>query len=171
MKLPVNGTEGCEGNSLEFDRDNETITLRDGHDEPVGIVTWEAMIDFLQASRNKSQAKNARTHSRARLAIKVHYHTPEGKHFESLTSGIGGGGLFIETSVPLPKGTELEVEFLLPDNPWERIKANATVSWVRRKTERYVLPPGMGLTFIDITPEARRKVEELVVALNRARER
>ena len=69
---------------------------------------------------------------------------------------------------PLPKGTELEVEFLLPDNPWERIKARATVTWVRRKTERYVLPPGMGLVFTDITPEARKKVEELVVALNRA---
>ena len=171
MKLPVSGTEGCEGNSLEVDSEKETITLLDGHDTLVGTVTWEQIVDFVQASQEKTLAKNARTHARARLAIKVHYQTPEGKQFESLTSGIGAGGLFIETSVPLPRGADIGVEFLLPDNPWERIKANAKVAWIRRKTERYVLPPGMGLMFTDITAEDRRKIEELVKALNRARER
>jgi uncharacterized protein (TIGR02266 family) len=103
------------------------------------------------------------------LAIRVRYTTPEGKQFDSLTGGIGGGGLFIESSTPLPQGTELAVEFALPDRPWEKLKAKAKVAWTRNKPERYLLFPGMGVQFTDIAPEARAQVLELVNALNRNR--
>ena len=76
--------------------------------------------------------------------MKVRYTTPEGKQFDSLTGGIGAGGLFIESSAPLAPGTELSVEFSLPDRPWEKHKAKAKVAWTRNKPERHLLFPGNG---------------------------
>ena len=97
------------------------------------------------------------------------YTTPEGKQFDSLTGGIGGGGLFIESSQPLAPGTELTVEFALPDRPWEKHKAKAKVAWTRNKPERFLLFPGMGVQFLDIDDKSRSELVELVAALNRSR--
>ena len=95
--------------------------------------------------------------------------TPEGKQFDSLTGGIGGGGLFIESSQPLAPGTELAVEFALPDRPWEKHKAKARVAWTRNKPERFLLFPGMGIQFTEIEDKSRHDLVELVSALNRSR--
>jgi uncharacterized protein (TIGR02266 family) len=101
--------------------------------------------------------------------VKVRYTTPEGKQFDSLTGGIGAGGLFIESSAPLAPGTELSVEFALPDRPWEKHKAQAKVAWTRNKPERHLLFPGMGVQFTNIDEKARKELVELVDALNRSR--
>ncbi|HWJ46572.1 MAG TPA: PilZ domain-containing protein, partial [Candidatus Udaeobacter sp.] len=105
----------------------------------------------------------------APLAVKVRYTTPEGKQFDSLTGGIGAGGLFIESSAPLAPGTELSVEFALPDHPWVKHKAKAKVAWTRNKPERHLLFPGMGVQFTNIDEKARKELVELVDALNRSR--
>jgi len=110
-----------------------------------------------------------RAHPRAPLAIKVRYATQDGKQFESITGGIGGGGLFIESGTPLPVGSEVTVDFSLPDRPLERVKAKARVAWIRKKPERYLLFPGMGVQFTDIPPQARQQVIDLVAALNQNR--
>ena len=56
------------------------------------------------------------TFAGAPLAVKVHCRASDGTTFEGLTGGIGGGGFFIESSAPLKQGTELSLEFSLPDN-------------------------------------------------------
>ncbi len=66
-------------------------------------------------------------------------------------------------------GSEVTVEFSLPDRPLERMKAKARVAWVRKKPERYLLFPGMGVQFTDIPSQARQQVMDLVTALNRNR--
>jgi Tfp pilus assembly protein PilZ len=68
-------------------------------------------------------------------------------------------------------GTELSLEFALPDRPWEKLKAKAKVAWVRTKPERYLLFPGMGVQFVDIDRKAQDLLVELVEALNRSRNR
>ncbi len=169
MKLTVTATEAHQGKALDIDCDQETITLVGINGERLGTLTWEAVIDRILSSDEDSRFAHSRAHPRAPLAIRVRYTTPEGKQFDSLTGGIGGGGLFIESSTPLPQGTELAVEFSLPDRPWEKLKAKAKVAWTRNKPERYLLFPGMGVQFTDIAPEARAQVLELVNALNRNR--
>jgi Tfp pilus assembly protein PilZ len=79
--------------------------------------------------------------------------------------------LFIESSSPLTLGTELSVEFALPDRPSETLKAKAKVAWVRHKPERYLLFSGMGVQFVEIDEKAQRMLVELVEALNRSRNR
>jgi uncharacterized protein (TIGR02266 family) len=169
MKLPVIVTEGHEGKVLEINADQEVVTLHSATGKLLGTLSWGTVIEQILSSDDDVRFAHARSHPRAPLAMKVRYTTPEGKQFDSLTGGIGAGGLFIESSTPLAPGTELSVEFALPDHPWEKHKAKAKVAWTRSKPERHLLFPGMGIQFIDLDEKARKELVELVDALNRSR--
>ena len=169
MKFPVTTTEGHGGKVLEMNVDQEVVTLHSATGELLGALSWEAVIEQILASDDDARFAHARAHSRASLALKVRYTTPEGKQFDSLTGGIGAGGLFIESSTPLAPGTELSVEFALPDHPRKKHKATAKVAWTRNKPERNLLFPGMGVQFVTIDEKARQELVKLVEALNRSR--
>ena len=169
MKFPVIMTEGHQGKLLEMDAHQEGITLHSAAGKLLGILSWGAVIEQILASDEDVRFTHARFHPRAPLSMKIRYTTPEGKQFDSLTGGIGAGGLFIESSAPLAPGTELSVEFALPDRPWEKHKAKAKVAWTRNKPERHLLFPGMGVQFTNIDEKARKELVELVDALNRSR--
>jgi type IV pilus assembly protein PilZ len=169
MKLPVTTTEGHKGKVFELNAEQEVIMLHSAAGELLGVLSWEAVIEQILASDDDARFAHARSHPRAPLAVKIRYTTPEGKQFDSLTGGIGAGGLFIESSAPLAPGTELSVEFALPDRPWEKHKAKAKVAWTRNKPERHMLFPGMGVQFTNIDEKARKELVELVEALNRSR--
>jgi uncharacterized protein (TIGR02266 family) len=170
MKFPVTTTEGHAGNILEMNADQEVVTLYGPNGEQLGALSWKDVIEQIRLNNDDVRFAHARSYPRAPLAMKVRYTTPEGKQFDSLTGGIGAGGLFIESSAPLAPGTELSIEFALPDRPWERLKARAKVAWTRNKPERHLLFPGMGVRFTDIDEKARIELVELVDALNRSRE-
>lgn len=169
MKLPVIATAGHQGKYLDIDAEREMIEVHDASGKPLGTVPWGAIIERVLASDDDLRFAHCRAHPRAPLAVKVRYTTPEGKQFDSLTGGIGGGGLFIESSSPLAPGTELTVEFALPDRPWEKLRAKAKVAWTRTKPERYLLFPGMGVQFMEIDQKAQALLVDLVDALNRSR--
>ena len=170
MKFPVTTTERHEGKVLQMNADQEVVTLYSATGELLGALSWGEVIEqVLASSDDDTRFAHARAHPRAPLAVKVRYTTPEGKQFDSLTGGIGAGGLFIESSTPLAPGTELSVEFALPDRPWEKHKAIAKVAWTRNKPERHLLFPGMGVQFTNIDEKARKELIELVDALNRSR--
>ena len=170
MKIPVITTEGHEGKTLEMNAEQEMITLHSAAGELLGGLPWGTVIEQIMSSDDDVRFAHARAHPRAPLALKVRYTTPEGKQFDSLTGGIGAGGLFIESSTPLAPGTELSVEFALPDRPWEKLKVKAKVAWTRNRPERHLLFPGMGVQFTNIDEKARKELIELVEALNRSRE-
>ncbi|MBC7840298.1 MAG: PilZ domain-containing protein [Nitrospiraceae bacterium] len=169
MKFPVIMTEGHQGKVLEMDADQEGITLHSAAGKLLGILSWGVVIEQILASDEETRYTHARFHPRAPLALKIRYTTPEGKQFDSLTGSIGAGGLFIESSAPLAPGTELSVEFSLPDHSREQYKATAKVSWTRIKPERHLFFPGMGVQFTNIDEKARKDLLELVEALNRSR--
>jgi uncharacterized protein (TIGR02266 family) len=169
MKLPVISTAGHQGKFLVVTPEQEIITVHDASGHVLGHVPWGAIIERVLAGDDDTRFAHCRIQPRAPLAVKVRYSTPEGKQFDGLTGGIGGGGLFIESSTPLAPGTELSVEFALPDRPWEKLKARAKVAWVRNKPERYLLFPGMGVQFTEIDQKAQNLLVELVDALNRSR--
>ena len=169
MKFSVTTTEGHEGKVLEMNADQEVVLLHSARGGLLGTLSWKMVIEQILASSDDARFAHVRSYPRAPLAVKVRYTTPEGKQFESLTGGIGAGGLFIESSTPLAPGTELSVEFALPDRPWEKYKATAKVAWTRNKPERHLLFPGMGVQFTYIDEKAREELVDLVDALNRSR--
>ncbi len=169
MRYPVTITANHQGKLLIVDADQETILIHDASGVLLGGIPWGHIIDRLLASDDDTRFAHCRTQPRAPLALKVRYSTPEGKQFDSLTGGIGGGGLFIESGTPLATGTEVSIEFALPDRPWEKLKAKGKVAWTRNRPERHLLFPGMGVQFTDIDEKAQAQLVELVEALNRNR--
>jgi len=169
MKFPVTMVQEHIGKIIEIDCDQETLTLLGDKGQRLGTLGWGTLIERILAVDEETRFAHSRAHPRAPLAIKVQCTTAEGKRFDSLTGGIGGGGLFIESSAPLAPGSELTVEFALPDRPAEKYKAKAKVAWTRAKPERYLLFPGMGVQFTDIAEDAQHRLIELTNALNRSR--
>ena len=169
MTFPVVSTAGYQGKSLVMDSGRETINVHDTSGQLLGSVSWGAVIEQVVVSGEDARFTHCRTQPRAPLALKVRYTTPEGKQVDSLTGGIGGGGLFIESGAPLSPGTELTVEFALPDRPCDKLKAKAKVAWVRNKPERCLLFPGMGIQFVELDTKVQEQLVGLVEALNRNR--
>lgn len=169
MKFLVVSTAGHQGKSLLIDPGHEAINVHDTAGQLLGNMPWGAIIERVLASSEDARFAHCRTQPRAPLALKVRYTTPEGKQFDSLTGGIGGGGLFIESGAPLSPGTELAVEFALPDRPWDKFQAKAKVAWVRNRPERYLLFPGMGVQFMELDKKIEEQLVGLVEALNRSR--
>lgn len=169
MKFPVTTTERHEGKVLAMNVDEEMLTLHSATGELLRALSWGEVIERVLVSDDDARFSQVRAQPRAPLAVKVRYTTPEGKQFDSLTGSIGAGGLFIESSAPLVPGTELSVEFALPDRPSEKHSAKAKVAWTRNKPERYVLFPGMGVQFTMIDEQARTELAQLVAALTRSR--
>ncbi len=64
------------------------------------------------------------------------------------------GGVFIEAVKILPVDAPLIVEFTLPINS-KIITCKARVAWVNEPAApvKPALPPGMGLQFLDLSPE------------------
>ena len=169
MKFPVTVTHEHQGKTLGIDCEQETVSLFDQQGQQLSVLGWGTLIEHMLAIDEDTQFSHSRSHPRAPLAIKVRCATEDGKRFDSLTGGIGGGGLFIESSTPLAPGTELTVEFALPDRPNQKFQTRAKVAWTRSKPERYLLFPGMGIQFTNIDPEAQTRLIDLVDSLNRSR--
>lgn len=169
MKFPVTSTALHQGKCLIIDPDRETIDVLDASGQLLGDVPWVTVIEQVLDSDSEARFAHCRAHPRAPLAVKVHCRASDGTTFDGLTGGIGGGGFFIESSSPLKQGTELSLEFSLPDRPYERLSAKAKVAWVRSKPERYLLFPGMGVQFMDIDKKTQELLVDLVDALNRSR--
>lgn len=171
MKLPVKISLRHREKVLGLDSRAETMTLLGPTGEPLGAVSWEAVIDFIQGSAKEARSHAAvRNYPRSRLAAKVRYVTPDHKHIDSVTCEIGGGGVFIETHLPPQLGTTLALELVLPDDPTAPIHTRGTVAWIRPREEHYAFFPGMGVQFTEISEEGRARLLTMVKALDQARQ-
>jgi uncharacterized protein (TIGR02266 family) len=150
------------GKALELDTAREVVTLLGVNGEAIGSMPWDFVIDQIMAYRKLPVQKEVRSEPRISLAFRVRYHTPEGQHFESRAGGIGGGGMFIESLVPLPVGTRLAMEFSLPESPTEWLPTKGIVAWICPKADHYTFSPGMGVQFTDIAPEIRERILNVV---------
>lgn len=83
--------------------------------------------------------------------------------YTGLTQNIGTGGLFIATTNPRPIGATLLVRFSLPGRN-EAIHVVTQVRWLRERSSSHADAgsPGMGLMFMDLSPEATRAIEDFV---------
>lgn len=170
LNLPVKVSTRHNGKMLRLDSDAETLELIGPADEPLGTVSWEAVIDFIHNSSKTSRPQRPpRNYSRSPLAATLRYTTPGSRNSTGITCEIGGGGIFIETSSPPQIGTILTLELALPDDPGNPISAQGQVAWVRAEEQRHVLYPGMGVQFTEISDDSRARIVKMVKSLDHTR--
>jgi uncharacterized protein (TIGR02266 family) len=89
---------------------------------------------------------------RYKARLQVRYGVNGEKLLADYSINLSTGGLFLETTNPLPEGTKLTAEFALPVNNIQ-ISCNARVAWVNHPKfiARPQLDVGMGLQFLDLT--------------------
>lgn len=103
-----------------------------------------------------------RSAPRLPVHIRIDYQTVDA-FFSEFASNINQSGLYIKTNKPLPPGTRLDIQFLLPNNS-RPVQVEGEVVWVNEKTTKGI-NPGMGIRFEELEPEAKRQINDLVRAL------
>ncbi|HEV7671167.1 MAG TPA: TIGR02266 family protein [Thermoanaerobaculia bacterium] len=77
------------------------------------------------------------------------------------SANISPGGIFIRSDKPEPIGTLVDFEFRLGDG-FELIKGRGEVAWVREPSDDPAHPGGMGLSFLDISPQGKELIYKVV---------
>jgi len=92
------------------------------------------------------------TNPRCLTRIAIFYGPYQKKILTDYSINMSTGGVFIETDMILPEGTELTVKFKLPLTD-TIITAKARVAWINSPLElkESTKSPGMGLQFLDLS--------------------
>jgi uncharacterized protein (TIGR02266 family) len=77
------------------------------------------------------------------------------------SANISPGGIFIRSERPEPVGTLVDFEFRLGDG-FELIKGRGEVAWVRESSDDPAHPAGMGLSFLEISPQGKELIYKVV---------
>lgn len=101
-----------------------------------------------------------RQFSRATLKTAINL-SSDSNFYTGFTDDISEGGLFIATHEIVPRGTELDLEFSLPDSD-DPIHARGVVRWVREYNPDNESMPGLGLQFIQLSDKDRTRIIDFV---------
>jgi myo-inositol-1(or 4)-monophosphatase len=100
---------------------------------------------------------------RAPITMQVSYHSSEAFKTDYVQN-LSKGGLFIQTTSPLPRGTPLKV--VLPfSSPSRVIEAEGVVTWVQNASHSDHGVSGMGVQFTAIDPGDRAFIENQVATI------
>jgi len=84
-------------------------------------------------------------------------------------SNISEMGIFVRSTEPLVLGTKLVLAFAPPGH--EAFRLQGEVAWINPVRKNGDNPnPGMGIRFIDLTPESRERLVEVVRTIAYVRE-
>ena len=82
----------------------------------------------------------------------------------SYLTNIGVGGVFIPTDHPMDPGSRLHAKISLP-NGENDLEINCEVVWIRKQemiTPSGKFPSGMGVRFLNLSPEDKKKIERIL---------
>ncbi len=116
-------------------------------------------------ARNARPSRSDRRRSkREDLKIPVDYSAVDA-FFSEFTTNINEGGMFIATETPSPIGTDVALEFRLPDLD-RPVDVSGRVAWI--SDGKGDSPVGMGIEFHELDSEVRMTINDLVRRLRRA---
>ena len=95
---------------------------------------------------------------RVPVQIQIQYKTADG-FFQDYVRNLSLGGIFIETSNPLPMNTKLKVEFCLPEMSEPITADGVVVHTLRVGTTRNPSVSGMGIRFSELEPSSKQMLE------------
>jgi uncharacterized protein (TIGR02266 family) len=104
-----------------------------------------------------------RKYDRVPKKFKVTYSSPKAL-VDSYLFDIGKGGVFIKTNNPLKKRERISLKILLPDGK-EELEVIGQVAWSSEKKHRTSIgkyPPGMGITFLNLSAEDKERIQRVL---------
>ena len=106
-----------------------------------------------------------RKYDRVPKEYKVTYTTPQTliKHY---LSNISQGGIFIQTKEPLKRREKLNLKIFLP-NEEKGLEVFCEVAWSRKEervTPKGRYPQGMGLKFLNLSPEDKERISRILTS-------
>jgi uncharacterized protein (TIGR02266 family) len=149
------------------------IMVTDGADEEEFERSWSSGCDdiiikpinrlYFQAITKKYLHIQFRKTPRHIARLRVHFGTNQENLLMDYAINVSTGGVFIETATLLPVDTILAVEFILPQNV-ETIRCEARVAWLNRPEHMMnpILPIGMGLQFLNLSPNHMKAIREYI---------
>jgi uncharacterized protein (TIGR02266 family) len=149
------------------------IMVTDGADEEEFERSWSSGCDdiiikpinrlYFQAITKKYLHIQFRKTPRHIARLRVHFGTNQENLLMDYAINVSTGGVFIETDTVLPVDTILAVEFILPLNV-ETIRCEARVAWLNRPEQMMnpSLPIGMGLQFLNLSPNHMKAIREYI---------
>jgi type IV pilus assembly protein PilZ len=113
------------------------------------------------SSDRRRSGVDRRVHTRVTVDIEVDYKSADNFLFAYITD-ISAMGIFIRTNAPEPPGTKLNLSFAPAGGP--RLNLEGRVMWVNpfRPGSYDNINPGMGVQFVDLNPEQREQIVNLV---------
>ncbi|RLA94526.1 MAG: hypothetical protein DRG25_02305 [Deltaproteobacteria bacterium] len=127
-----------------------------------GSQTLKLLKSFVRESSLEVK-KERRKHDRVPRKFKITYPSPQAL-INSYLSNISLGGVFIKTKHPLDPGARFILKIFLPDGGKE-LEVNCEVAWIRteeKETPKEKLPPGMGIKFLDLSPEGKKRINQIL---------
>lgn len=107
-----------------------------------------------------AKRKDRRAQSRVPMQLEVQYRIKQ-NYLVDLSQDISPGGIFINTPSPLPKGTEVELNF--KDHHQDRhVTAEGRVVWSNPKKTKGDARQGMGIEFTRVDVEGQRMIDDLI---------
>lgn len=100
-----------------------------------------------------------RKHVRRPVNMQVKYRSLD-TFFYDYAINVSHGGIFIKTRRPLPRGTEVELEFEIPEAPKTFVTKGLVVRVVLPGEDEYE-PSGMGIEFEPISKEDKDLIDML----------
>lgn len=91
-------------------------------------------------------------------------HGRENEHtLSDYSINFSSGGMFIETTRVFPQGTEIQLEFELPESS-SVINSKGRVAWTNypEQPSNPSLPGGMGIQFLNLTPEELTVIRDFI---------
>ena len=104
-----------------------------------------------EVAHDRRHGSERREHERVAVCLEVDYRCDETFLFAYITD-MSVMGIFVQTTQPRPPGTLLSLRFRTPDG--KRLDAPGRVIWVNQPRGKDSINPGMGVQFVDLTPDS-----------------
>ena len=106
-------------------------------------------------------SENRRRQDRFSVELEISLET-EHNFYAGFVENLSNAGLFIATHVVRPIGSHVEFSIVIGDDA-EPIKGLGEVRWIRQFSDTSDAHPGMGLRFLELSPEGRKRIEQFLV--------
>ncbi len=106
-----------------------------------------------------SQAARRREYQRFGVDLDVSLGS-EHNFYSGFAENLSAGGVFVATHQLRPVGEKVEICIHLPDGT--EVRAVGEVRWVRTFNVESDMPPGMGLRFLSLDPNANAGIERFL---------